>query len=455
MNLGQSLNTEMRLSQKMILTTGMLQSLEIIQMNTLELKERIEDALKENPALEIPERHIIERSVKDKDIKKSKETSLSHNSGTNKNYIEEIVASRETLQDILNRQLDITYLSPREKEIGQTIISLIDSDGFFKEDPKAVFGDEEFTALKVLTIMKDFDPPGIAAYDIKEALIYQLEDEPPDPLVLKAIDILEHDFELIAEKKSKTIMADYGLDQEQTKDLFTLIGRFNPYPGRHYTNAEIGYIVPDAYIFRVDGELKVKVNNDYIPHLIINKELLKLVKNKNTKRSETTHSVSEADIKYINGKIAEANAFIDMIDGRKKSLERLVSIIAEYQREFFEKGPSGIKPFTMKKAAEMADLSESTISRLCSNKYIQTEWGIRSLKFFFSSGIQTKDSDVVNSSVGIKEMIKEIIMNDNDNSLSDSKIAEILQNRGIEIKTRTVNKYRNKLNILSSQQRGV
>ncbi len=464
MSLTQSLNLSQ--SQKLILSQRMLQSLKIMQMPLIELRNHIESVLESNPALEIDENvsftqnddiDLIDDSFNDSfdddfvaaDYKKSnvKEQDNVYQSGEISNVLEEVISSKETLADILICQLDIADLTDQEREIGLTIISLINSDGFFVDDIEEVFGvDNKTVALKVLNTIRDFDPPGIASSDIKEALLYQLEYSIANELTFKALDLLKNHFDFMLERKDKKIAKEMNISVDEVKELIDYIGKYNPYPGRPFSSGEIQYIIPDVIIYRLDGEFVLKINENIIPQLVISDYMKKMYK-------ETRGKGKKTEIKYIKEKINDGKQLIKMIRGRKNSLLRLVTMLVAYQKEYFEKGVEYLKPLTMKDIADKIELSESTVSRLASSKFIQTEWGIKPIKYFFPSGIKSNNSNDTKSAVTIQEMIKEIISNESSNSISDQKISEILENQGVKIARRTVAKYRTKMKILSSQER--
>ncbi len=207
--------------------------------------------------------------------------------------------------------------------------------------------------------------------------------------------------------------------------------------------------MPDAYVYKKDNTLYVEMNDDILPSLTINKYLEKIARSVKRKRKVTE------DQKYIVNKVQNAGQFIKLVNYRNKSLFKLVLSIANAQEDFFYKGPKYIKPLTMKEIADQLGLSESTVSRLASSKYIQTEWGIHEIKYFFSNAVNKNINNTVDSSESIREMIKEILENKTDEKISDQKIVEILQNKGVKIARRTVAKYRQMLNILSSHKRNL
>ena len=470
MNISQGLHTQ--LSQKLVLSKEMLQAIELIQLPLMDLKERIDKELIENPALEIDERkpdmssrdhniEVIDRKVSEESnfsdqyssFDTTKGSSLtSSNIDSKRQFLEGTISLKETLNDHLAWQLNSLNLDDNEKKIGETIISLIDENGFFKEDIAVVFPESIKTAKDMLETIQLFDPPGIASKNVQEALLFQLESLSEDKIDKNTYNIVKNHFDLMASRKDGQIAKALKITLEDIKAAFDFLSQFNPYPGRQYSSNDVRYVMPDAIIYRKkmsandEGELVVEINDDIIPHLTVSGYMNKIAKEARRKRMIPDQK------KYIVEKVSQAKKFIDTLKHRKNSLFKLVLAIAKYQEEFFFKGPKYLKPLTMKSVAEEIGLSESTVSRLSSSKYIQTEWGLHEIKFFFSNSVN-KGGENEKSAQSVREIIKEIIISEQDDKLTDQKIVDILKNRGITIARRTVSKYRKILNILPSHQR--
>jgi RNA polymerase sigma-54 factor len=465
LNLSQGLQTQ--LAQKLTLSREMLQSLELIQMPLLELRERIDKEILENPALEIDEKkneqkseeenfEIIENSFSEEanyfEDSSSAEISTGVSPSTSsadlkRQFLEGAISHKETLTDHLMWQLNLSHLDEKKKAIGETIISLIDPDGFFKEKVEEVFPGDIEEAKDVLETIQLFDPPGIAAEGIKESLLFQLESFSEDKINRNSYKIVKDHFDLMIARKDNIIAKILKITPEEVKEAFIFLGQFDPYPGRRYFSEESKYIIPDAKVLRRDNELVVEINDDILPSLTINAYMNKIANEVKRKRLLPDQK------KYVVEKVGEAKRFIQIVRHRKQSLFRLVLAIVKNQEEFFFKGPKYIRPLTMREAAAEIGLSESTISRLASSKYIQTEWGIHEIKYFFSNSINRKGGDNEQSSESVREIIKEIISKEEGTKITDQKIVDILENRGIKIARRTVSKYRKILNILPSHHR--
>lgn len=467
MNLSQNLNVQ--LSQKLVLSHEMLQSLELIQLPVLELKEKIEQEAIENPALEIVEKEDSEKeySQKEKDLDdeifderdryycdvnnntySSCRSSNADDDDSKRMFLEGAVSLKEGLHDKLKWQLHLSEMTDEQKEIGETIISYIDTNGFFKEDLMAIFPDNTDEALEVLENIQMFDPPGVASADVREALLYQLESISEDEVNETAYEIVRDYFHLVLERKDVQLARVMGISIDEVKKAFVYLAQFELYPGRAYDNSADNYIVPDAVVYMKDGEINVEINNEVLPELKVSEYMEKIAK-----AAKGKHAKDEKN-RFVIEKVASAKKFIEIIRNRNNSLFKVILAIVQAQKEFFRRGSKYLVPLIMKDIAEEVGLAESTISRLTSSKYIQTEWGIHELKYFFTNAIKKKDGNV-QSSESVREMIKEIIEENKGEKISDQKIADILQIRGIRIARRTVAKYRNILNILPSAKRNI
>lgn len=465
MDLYQKIETQ--LSQKLSLSPEMLQSLEIIQLSSIDLLEKINKELLENPALEIDYKknkkkeadqslYNIENTFSDDNTKFLDSSSadissgVSPNSGkldTKRQFLEGVISVKETLSDHLLWQLRGLNLNEKERILGETIISLIDHDGFFKYELEEIFSPEELAkARDILESIQLFDPVGIASKDVRSALLYQLETVPEGKLDRNAYIIVNEYFDLMINRKDALIAKNLGIKIEDVRSAFDFLSKFSPYPGREFDTEEIKYIIPDVYIYKRDDEIIVEINKETIPPLTISGYMDKISNEVKNRRN------LEEESRYILDKVSQAKRFIYALRHRSDSLFILAMALSKYQSDFFYSGPKALKPLTMKVIAEEVGLSESTISRLASSKYIQTDWGLHEIKYFFTNSIG-KSGENEKSSESVRELIKEIILNEKEGKITDQKISQILENKGIKIARRTVAKYRKKLDILPSHYR--
>ncbi len=432
--------------QKLSLSPAMLTSLELLSLPIIELRERIEREVLENPALELNE---LSKNRTVKEYKKNLSISPALQSEQHNHFIENLPNSETNLQEYLLLQLSLRELPKRDYEIGEIIVTLIDDDGFFKEDLKNLFPDEYKKANDVLELIQSFDPAGIAALSPREAILYQISISPIKDFNIDGYNIVKECYDLLLERDDAKIAKKLNISMARVKSGLAFLKKFNPFPGREYSQKQVKYIIPDAIISIVNNEISIKINDYLIPQISINKYMKTLYdRQKESSSKNRKHSKEE---KYIANNINRANQFIDSINWRKNSLQNLIIAISIEQKDFFYNGPLSLKPLTMKEIAKKLELSESTISRLSNEKYIATKWGIFELRYFFSNSIKNRDNTTSQNS--IKEMIKNIITN-NDN-ISDSNIVKILNEDGVNIARRTVAKYRKSLNIENSFLRNV
>lgn len=459
-----NLKLQTKLSQQLVLTPQLQLSIKILQLNHLELKESIEQEFQENPLLEIRENSLKDEMEKEFDVDKfvSEYTKItddylakekisfkrdSNEDDEEENSFENFIHKKPNLYSHLLWQLHLERLSEKEVEIGEEIIGNIDPDGYLRCDSNEIIrnlnvSSEEFE--KVLKVIQRFDPVGIASRNLKECLLVQLEVYgAPFPFLR---EIIENYLEDLSRKNFKKIAKELNTTPEEIEKAFNYINSLNPKPGSgfEFSPYENQMVEPDVYVVKDGDEYKVLLNRNDIPSLRINKKYELLLKN------------DEMDVNtknFIKEKIKAAYWFIKSVHQRGSTIERVAKAIVEKQRDFFEKGISYMKPLTLRDLADELGLHESTISRVTSNKYMMTPVGLYEMKYFFGTSIRKVGGEDV-SSITIKELIKEIIENEDSSSpLSDQEISNILKAKGYNIARRTVTKYREAMNILSSSLR--
>ncbi len=448
--------------QRLKLSPQMYQSIQLMAMPIQELNARIQEELEKNPALEvISEKQTV--SLEDTEsrnaetyeyFENSSDPGFSTRSGNLDNeasdakqkFIEGTLTRPESLSDNLLWQLRVQRLSEREREIGELLIQNLDENGFNVENPEMLVSADEHRSLEhVLEIIRSFDPPGTCTSGYRESLLVQIDLDPEAPEELKPL-ISEH-LELLEKGKIKEISKTMGISEDEVNELLTFLKRFNPFPGRAYSTTTVRYVIPDLLVKQVEGEFVIVLNDEEIPVLGVNSFFKKMMKEKNE---------SDKDVKqFVNSNISEAQWFIRSVNQRSRTLVKIANAIIDFQRNFFLKGPKFLAPLTLRDIAETVSVHETTVSRISNAKYIQTEWGIFPLKYFFSNSISGSGSQGSQfSKGGVKEIIKEIIDNyTGEKKLSDQKISDMLQKKGINIARRTVAKYRNELKIDSSYTR--
>ncbi|APF19298.1 RNA polymerase, sigma 54 subunit, RpoN [Caldithrix abyssi DSM 13497] len=481
-NLSQNikLSMEQRLTPQQILLSTLL------QLPLLSLEQRIKSELEVNPVLEEGEEQdenpdeedMIEEPDDDEIEEISKELELldqpKNNDEYDKKELEEAQADadlenylnddesfeiriprdkneeeferpeihRPSLPEHLMEQLHMLDLDNRQLAIGEYLIWNIRDDGYLDaslnlETVANMFETDVQTVEKILKKIQFLDPTGVGSRDLRECLMVQLEEQGKQDTI--AYKILKDHFDDFKNKHYEKIMEALHIDKEELQKNIDIIVKLNPKPGEGEFDARSNYIVPDFIVEKIDDKLVVTLNDWNIPPLRISNLYKKMLMDRKKYDKETR--------KYIRKKVESARWFITSIWQRKITMLKVMEAIVEKQREFFEKGPEYIKPLTMREIAEMIDMDISTVSRVANGKYVQTDYGVFELKYFFNEKIETEDGEEI-STRRIKQRIQEIIdAEDKHKPLSDEKIAEILKKEGFPIARRTVAKYREQLQI--------
>lgn len=348
-------------------------------------------------------------------------------------------------QEDLTDQLHLAVPEGLERTIGEYIIGSLNEDGLLGctvAEIAAYFDVAETAVEAVLRIIQGFDPPGVAARDLQECLLLQLEArglaESDEATVVK-----DH-FEALKNRKFNDIARDLKLTVKQVQDLAQHIGELDPRPGLSVNTEGARAVVPDLEVVKVDEdgeEFAVYLNDANIPRLRVSQAY------------EGTVQTSEDAVKFIDERKRHAEWVIKTIEQRRRTMIKVMEAIVAEQREFFEKGAIALRPLTLQQVAQTIGMHESTVSRVTRQKYVQTPRGVFPLKFFFSAGLDSDTGEDV-SAKAVKIMIREIIDGENTGRpLSDKKIVDLLQERGLKIARRTVAKYREQMGILSARMR--
>ena len=449
--------------QKMKLSPQMYQSIQMMALPLQELKFRIQEEIEQNPALEI----IEDRSTVSIDAERQRESEnqeereyfenssdpgfngpLNYEASDNKRkFIEGVLTRPESLHEHLLWQLRLQPISPEEFRIGELLIQNLNESGFHREDPETLVKEEEIKLLQgMMEIIQGFDPVGTCTKDYREALLVQIMLTPEAPE--HADEVVEHYLETLEKGKYSEISKKLKLEDGDIEEILKFIKTLNPYPGSQYSTESPQYVIPDLMVKLKEGEFVLILNDEEIPVLGIDPFFKELVRKKEKK--------PENELKqYVNRNLREAKWFIRSIKQRNETLLKIAKAIIEFQRDFFIKGPRYLIPLTLKDIAEEVSVHETTVSRIANAKYIQTEWGIFPLKYFFTNSISgTGSSGSRFSKEGVKHIIKELIESHKETTkLSDQKIADLLKKQGIQLARRTVAKYRKELDILSSYGR--
>jgi RNA polymerase sigma-54 factor len=348
----------------------------------------------------------------------------------------------ETMTDHLLEQLNFLSLDPLEQKIGEYLILNLRDDGYLDEvvtveNVANIFSCTEKMVETVLKKIQFFDPVGIAARNLRECLLVQLQ--AAEERSELALTIIDRHFDDFKNKRYDKIVGDLNIDEAKLRQASEYISRLNPKPGEAIYNSKHNYIVPDFLVEKVDNDFVVTLNDWNIPPLRINKTYKDLLRSRNKIDKETKQ--------YIRKKIESARWFITSIYQRKLTMLNVMRSILQRQYDFFARGPEYIKPLIMREIAEMINMDISTISRVVNGKYVQTDYGIFELKYFFNEKIETDSGEEI-STRRIKNRILEMIEKESPKKpLSDEKISAILLSEGFPVARRTVAKYREQLNI--------
>jgi RNA polymerase sigma-54 factor len=467
------LKQSLSLTQQLIMTPQLQQAIKLLQLSRLELLQTIYNEMETNAMLEeqgvdeSEEEQGLEEWVKSDgeeepaapqaDAKEEMdwETYLSeYNSGwADLPYearetppFESTTSEKTNLYSHLMWQLNMGSFSYAQKMIGLHIIGNLDNDGYLKipvEDIAQLTGYPLNDVMETLGMIQNFDPVGVAARDTRECLLIQVRFQDLGGTIVEKI-ILDH-MDKLENKKYDLLAKSLSISLEEVLSAIEVITGLEPKPGRKYSDEETIYISPDIYIFKVGDDYEIALNEDGLPKLKINAYYRDILTSK--------EALQDGTKQYIQDKLKSAAWLIKSIHQRQRTIYRVTTSIVRFQREFFDKGISVLKPLVLRDVAEDIQMHESTISRVTTNKYVHTPQGVFELKFFFNSAIQCVDGESV-SSESVKEQLRNIIKSENKaRPYSDQEIADMLKEFNIDVARRTVAKYRETMGILPSRKR--
>ena len=350
-----------------------------------------------------------------------------------------------SLQENLLDQVRMSELTEDQRSVAEMIIGNIDDNGRLQSSVDELAFSTNIPATKiseVLKVIQSFDPPGVAARDLRECLMIQLERlDKKDTFEYK---ILDEYFEALSKRRFPEISRGLGIDVEDVQEAAARIANLEPKPGRAYLPDNQQYVMPEVFVVKSGDEWQVTTNNDQVPHLRIS----------NSYKDLMSQAGSSAEVReWIREKIRAGKFLIKSLHQRQSTILNIAKEIVKRQSEFMEKGPAFLKPMTMVQVAEVVGVHETTVSRAVSGKYMQTPQGLFEMKYFFTSGIKTASGEGM-SNTSVKGMIDEMVKKEDPSKpLSDEEIVKLLTEKGIQIARRTIAKYRSELNILPSHLR--
>lgn len=480
------------LQQKLLqkLSPQQIQLMKLLQVPTANLEERIKEELEENPALELDEeKHDDNQEEVRDEFAENGETEFEEKSGSEEEYdnidVSEYVhdgddevadyklrddnygddeqkqipfKTEASFYETLLNQLGLLKLDEKEQRIAEHLVGSIDEDGYLRRETSAIVDDLAFrqniitTEQEVETIIsriQHFDPPGVAARDLQECLLLQLQRQKDEG---KQVDIaimaLTKYFDEFTKKHYEKIQRGLNINEDQLKEVMQQIIKLNPKPGGNIggINKAESYVVPDFFIINNNGKLELTLNSRNAPELRISEGYRDMMKEYD--RGAKKDKRQKEAVLFIKQKIDAAKWFIDAIKQRQHTLLSTMTAIMNHQHDFFVSGDeTSLKPMILKDIAEKTGLDISTVSRVANSKFVQTEFGTYRLKFFFSESLSTESGEEV-STREVKKILSDLIEGESKkHPLSDERLTELLQEKGYNIARRTVAKYREQLNI--------
>jgi RNA polymerase sigma-54 factor len=491
------LNLQQRQSLQQKLSPQQIQYIKLLQLPTLALEQRIKAELEMNPLLEEGEEEeelevVEEEGAETEAEASSEETELEGSEEQERSDVEEDdydwedylnssedlygykaqvdssdddedrelpMPARVSMAEHLRNQLPYLDLSDSDELIAEQIIGSIDEDGYLRRTSESIIDDlvfnygimaEDEDVERVIRLVQTLEPVGIASRTLQECLLVQLHAMPPDtPARDVAVRMLEKAYKDFTMKHFEAIKRRLNLTDAQLKDAFDVIQRLNPKPGEGEFTAAQNYITPDFTVRFLDDEFLISLNSANAPQLRISKgyqhmlEKLSSEKRRGVRKSEIDSETKN----FLKVKLESARWFINSINQRRATMLKVMHTIVELQQDFFKFGEGNLKPMILKDIAERIEMDISTVSRVVNGKYVQSEFGVYELKYFFSEGLSTDSGEEV-SNKEVKAIIEGIIAEENKQKpLSDQKIANMLEKEGFNIARRTVTKYREQLGV--------
>ncbi|MBW7856711.1 MAG: RNA polymerase factor sigma-54 [Leptonema sp. (in: Bacteria)] len=456
-------------TQKLMMTQELRQSIELLQYSALDLRDLIEQEIIENPFLEITESTSTEISASTQTTDYQQEAShfddASDYSGIpdyeasdrKQQTIENTAELRPSLAAHLLEQIHLTRLTEKEQDAAEVILSALDDKGFLTQDASILLSESGFDANlapKLQRTIAALDPIGCGANDMQQSLIFQAELKPISQQRIDALLLLKKYFDSFKKLDVEKMAKQASISIERTQAAIEYIQSLEPVPGRNFSSGNVEYVVPDVIVIETEdrdsnnnSKLMVLINDSWIPDLHVNDEYVKIIE------ADQFTLMKTEDQDYLKTKFHLASFLIRGIRQRQRTLLRTTKAIVKFQEDFFYRGPRHLKPLNLKQVAEDLRLHESTVSRVTSNKYVQTKWGVYELKYFFVRGIKSVDGLEVESSTNVQDRIRLLIEKEKSKPLSDQNISDILKKEGIKIARRTVAKYRSSLGIPSADAR--
>ena len=485
----QKLSLQQKMLQK--LSPQQIQVIKLLEIPTVQLEQRIKKEMEENPVLEIPGEQSEELSENDETTGSDEESLETDNDDGDEFSVEDYIDNDETpsykvssgnysvedkqqeipfspgvsFREFLLEQVSLSSLDDNQKKLAEYLIGNIDDDGYIRRDLSSISDDmffqlnmevKEELLEEVLKVIQGFDPAGVGARSLQKCLLIQIRRKKESESVLLALKILTDNFEAFTKKHYDKILRKYEITHKKLKAAIDEIIKLNPCPGGSYSNPMMKtnqVIVPDFILEDNEGEPELFLNQKNVPELRMSRRYLDMMKTYSKNKKDISIRQKDALV-FVKQKVDSAKWFIDAIRQRQETLLKTMTEIIRFQKEYFQEGDeSKLKPMILKDIAKRTDLDISTISRVSNSKYIQTNFGIFPLKYFFSEGMQ-KDSGEEVSTREIKKILQECIDSENKQKpMTDDKLVQVLKNKSYSIARRTIAKYREQLGIPVARMR--
>ncbi len=468
---GASPKLELRQQQSLVMTQQLQQSIRMLQLSSLELREFVAEELEKNPLLQEEGREGESQSGDEQkeereDTQDRENESLdinpedqwqsgewqerrntSQSSGSREgpdNFIEQTVSELPSLRDHLLEHLQFATDNIAERLIGRHLIDLVDESGYLPPEYVNIADTLQCTVQEVdqvVTLLQQCGPAGLCARNISECLALQLREKDRFDPAMQAL--LEH-LDLLGRGDFERLITVCGVDREDLREMVLEIKALNPKPGLLFSYDNTQVVEPDVLVRKYKGGWHIELNARALPRVLVNQ-------NYYVELSE--HSRKKEEKKYINDLLSNANWLVKALDQRANTLLKVAREIVSHQENFLKHGLQYLKPLTLREVAEAVEVHESTVSRITTQKYMLTPMGMYELKYFFTSAVQGADGGESVSSKAVQFRIQKLIEEEGDKPLSDDAIAELLKDQGVDVARRTVAKYRDIMGIPSSSDR--
>lgn len=476
--MGTSLSLSQQLKQQIKLSPAQIQAMRLLELPACELQARINEELQENPALEEGKEKTEELEYNEFDNADGEYVNPLQNedfdydayvqdddirdnpTNTERGHVDIPFSMGTSFSEYLKSQIYLTKMDKADRHIAKFVVGNIDDDGYLRRTIEELVDDLSFREglvvsdakmQEIVAAVKEFDPVGVGAYDVQECLLLQLRKKEQTAPVILAIKLLTQYYDAFYRHQYGKICQRMQIDESALKEAMSEIRKLNPRPGNAWNGTVVernqSIVIPDFVVEQVENDLVISLNNGNICELHVSEDYQKMLNDLSSSTTQNSAQIREA-VRFVKTNMDNARYFIDAIRQRNETMMRSIEVLVGLQRDFFMQGDSMyLRPLTLKDVAERTGFDVSTISRTFLNKYVQTEFGIFPLKFFFSDKISNSEGSEI-STREIKQKLREVIeQEDKYNPVTDDQLVEIMHKSGYPIARRTVAKYREQMDI--------